>query len=97
MTETSVTIDRFGRVLIPKPVRDRHAWKSGTVLTLDDVADADAIQLGTADSPSSSGGVSMRGGNTVYESVWVGPPLHPDLDPVQILIDADRAHRAGLV
>jgi AbrB family looped-hinge helix DNA binding protein len=29
-----------GQVIIPKPVRDRHGWREGTVLEVDDSGDA---------------------------------------------------------
>jgi len=33
---TSATIDRFGRIVIPRALRQRHGWRPGTELELRD-------------------------------------------------------------
>ena len=40
----SLSLDRFGRVVIPRAVRQRHGWRTGTVLELSEGPDG-VIQL----------------------------------------------------
>ena len=40
---TTVTLDRFGRIVIPRELRQRHGWRPGTVLELQDGPDGCAV------------------------------------------------------
>lgn len=40
---TTVTLDRFGRIVIPRELRQRHGWRAGTVLELQDGPDGCAV------------------------------------------------------
>lgn len=33
---TTVTLDRFGRIVIPRALRQRHGWRPGTTLSVQD-------------------------------------------------------------
>ena len=39
----TVTLDRFGRIVIPRELRQRHGWRPGTVLELQDGPDGCAV------------------------------------------------------
>jgi AbrB family looped-hinge helix DNA binding protein len=40
---TTVTLDRFGRIVIPHALRERHGWRPGTTLELHDGPDGVAV------------------------------------------------------
>lgn len=40
---TTVALDRFGRIVIPRAVRQRHGWRPGMLLELQDSPDQIAI------------------------------------------------------
>lgn len=40
---TTVTLDRFGRIVIPRELRQRHGWRPGTILELQDGPDGCAV------------------------------------------------------
>ena len=68
------TIDRFGRVLIPKSVRDALALEPGSVLTLEELRDGLVLRL-RDDSPT----FEVREGVLVYGGELIESPG----DPVQ--------------
>ncbi|ANM30613.1 hypothetical protein ABI59_15075 [Acidobacteria bacterium Mor1] len=68
------TIDRFGRVLIPKSVRDALALEPGSVLTLEELRDGLVLRL-RDESPT----FEVREGVLVYGGELIESPG----DPVQ--------------
>jgi AbrB family looped-hinge helix DNA binding protein len=66
---TTLAIDRFGRVVIPKDIRDRHGWVAGTTLVLRE--DEHAVHLEPTATPG-PGGLRLAEGRMVYEGSWVG-------------------------
>lgn len=93
---TNLAIDRFGRVVIPKDVRDRHGWVAGTTLVLRE--DGHAVHLEPAATPG-PGGLRLAEGRMVYEGAWVVPA--DGQDPSRGVLQAVRDERtdrlAGLV
>ena len=94
----TVTIDKFGRVLIPKPVRDRLGLTAGAELALDVHTAGDgapALELrAVPDADDPEGGLVRVNGRLVHNGRATG-----DLDTSQILRDIydERARRhAGL-
>jgi len=86
---TTLTIDRFGRVIIPKQVRRRHGWGPGTTLSLRD-EDGPAIRLESLPQSEDPLGLVTRDGHLVFDSVWLAPL---DQDPVRDLLEASRTER----
>jgi len=76
---SDVTIDRFGRILIPKALRLRHGWNPGLALRLE--PDGDGLRLIPAAAPSGAG-VTMQDGRVVFDAAWHGPlPVSQDDPP----------------
>lgn len=67
---SDVTIDRFGRILIPKALRQRHGWNSGLALRLE--PDGEGLRVVPAAAPSGAG-VTMHEGRVVFDATWHGP------------------------
>lgn len=85
----TMELDRFGRVVIPKPLRDRHGWKPGTVLVI--VDDGDGIRL-TACEPAGqepARGLMVQDGRLVYDAAWTAPAE----DAIARALADDRAER----
>jgi AbrB family looped-hinge helix DNA binding protein len=80
----AITIDRFGRVLIPKAVRDRLGWAPGTVLQLD--VGPEAIALAAADQGAGDQGITLRDGRVVYEASWQAGQGPEHVDPLLDLL-----------
>lgn len=76
-----VTIDAAGRVVIPKPLRDRLALRGGETLEIEALPDRLEIRRSGADQPL----VKTRGGLWTMAS---GPGLDPD--QVRDLLERDR-------
>ncbi|OGR09077.1 MAG: hypothetical protein A2341_26005 [Deltaproteobacteria bacterium RIFOXYB12_FULL_58_9] len=74
MATKRVTIDRFGRLVVPLAVRRRHAWAPGTELELFD--DDKGIRLVPAESTPSGQGLINKGGRLIADVVWDGRPLN---------------------
>ena len=94
----NVTIDKFGRVLIPKPLRDQLGLQPGAELSLDVHEGGDgapALELrAIPDAEDPKGGLIRVNGRLVHNGRATG-----DMDTTRILKDiyADRARRhAGL-
>lgn len=85
----TVTIDKFGRVLIPKPLRDRLGLAPGTALDLK-VRDTDDGILTLELRPDCENAGLVREGALL---VHHGRFTDPDFDPVQFLRD-QRSARA---
>lgn len=92
---TTIAIDRFGRVVIPKDIRERHGWGPGTTLLLND--DATAVHLEAAAVPE-PGGLRLAEGHLVYGGTWVAPLTgeDPTRSVLQALRDERSGHLAGL-
>ena len=76
--ETQTTVDRFGRVVIPKVTRDHFGLVPGSALT---VIDAGTGVLLQPSSPAAS--VSVKGGVLVFQGDITGPadaPVRRDRD-----------------
>jgi|GEM_PF-7092591 len=90
-----VTLDRFGRILVPKALRDRYGWNPGISLRL--MEDGDGIRVMPAAAPTGAG-VTVADGRVVFDAVWHGPQTGPR-DPAVAWnppsFDADRAPGAG--
>ncbi len=67
---SDVVLDRFGRILVPKALRERQGWIPGMALRL--VDDGDGIRITPAAAPSGVG-VTVADGRVVYDAVWHGP------------------------
>ena len=94
----TVTLDKFGRVLIPKPVRDRLGLAPGAELSLDVSTSGDgapALELrAVPDADDPDGGLVRVNGRLVHNGHPTG-----DVDVARILREEreDRAlHHAGL-
>lgn len=85
---TILAIDRFGRVVIPKDIRDRHGWVAGTTLLLRE--EEHAVHLEPTATPG-PGGLRLAEGRMVYEGAWVGPT--DAQDPARSLLQALREER----
>lgn len=85
---TTLAIDRFGRVVIPKEIRERHGWAPGTTLVLHE--DGDVVHLEAASLPG-PGGLRLAEGRMVYEGTWVGDVDGPD--PSRRILQALRDER----
>ena len=83
----TLSIDRFGRAVIPKEVRQRHGWTPGTTLILLD--DEHGLRLETAPATVTGAGLSLREGRMAYDAEWLGPTE----DPTRELLAAERAGR----
>jgi AbrB family looped-hinge helix DNA binding protein len=71
-------VDEFGRIVIPKGIRDRLGLKSGSVLEIDERGDAVVLRSGRPEPP-----VAVRKGVLVFTGAATG-----DLD------DTLRRHRS---
>lgn len=93
---TTLAIDRFGRVVIPKEIRDRHGWVAGTTLVLRE--DENAVHLETTATPG-PGGLRLAEGRMIYEGAWVGPTdgQDPSRGVLQALRDERTDRLSGLV
>lgn len=93
---TAIAIDRFGRVVIPKDIRDRHGWVAGTTLLLREDENAVHLEPTTAPGP---GGLRLAEGRMVYEGAWAGPTdgQDPSRNVLQTLRDERTGRLAGLV
>ena len=69
-----VTIDRFGRLVVPLAVRRRHAWAPGTQLEIFD--DDRGIRLVPAETTPSGRGLINKGGRLIADVVWDERPLN---------------------
>ena len=79
-----ITIDKLGRIVVPKPIRDRYHLRSGTVLELEPETDGIRISVvGARDSLISKQGILVHHGTTVV-----------DLD-IADFINAERVMRNG--
>ncbi len=94
----TVTIDKFGRVLIPKPLRDRLGLAPGTEFTLDvhDAGDGvPTLELrAVPDADDPEGGLAYVDGVLVHNGRPTG-----DMDTSRILkdiYDARALRHAGL-
>ncbi|MBT9560244.1 MAG: AbrB/MazE/SpoVT family DNA-binding domain-containing protein [Myxococcales bacterium] len=84
-----LTIDRFGRVIIPKQVRRRHGWGPGTALSLYD-EDGPAIRLESVPPSEDPLGLVTRDGHLVFDCEWLAPL---DQDPVRDILEESRRER----
>ena len=86
---TTMALDRFGRVVIPKDVRDRHGWKAGVALQL--VEDGEGIRLttGFAAAAEPSRGLMVHDGRLVYDAAFTVPAG----TAIDQALAADRAER----
>ncbi len=93
---TTLAIDRFGRVVIPKEIRDRHGWVAGTTLVLSE--DANSVHLEPA-AAAGPGGLRLAEGRMVYDGAWVGPldGQDPTRSLLQTLRDERTDRLAGMV
>ena len=86
----TVTIDKFGRVLIPKPLRDQLGLKAGAELSLDVHTGGDgapALELrAVPDADDADGGLVHANGRLVHSGHPTG-----DMDVARIL----REEREG--
>ena len=84
---TTVTLDRFGRIVIPQALRQRHGWRPGTTLQLRDGPDGFEVfpLQGHDDAPS---GWAWRDGLLVCTATATG-----DLTDVAAIRDAGDAVR----
>jgi AbrB family looped-hinge helix DNA binding protein len=82
---TKLTIDKAGRVVIPKPIRDELALEQGTELEL--VRDGDSITLRPV---RAKGGLCKERGFWVFSS---GSGKELPAETVNDLIDSVRAER----
>ncbi len=64
-----VVLDRFGRILVPKALRERQGWIPGMALRL--VEDGDGIRISPAAAPSGVG-VTVAEGRVVFDAAWHG-------------------------
>ena len=86
----TLAIDRFGRIVIPKDIRDRHGWGPGTEIILHD--DAESVHLQSATPVASGRGLVIRDGGLVYDAAW--QPRNPgDSDPIRAALEASRIER----
>ena len=88
----TVTIDKFGRVLIPKPLRDRLGLEPGAELVLDVLTGGDgapALELrAVPDAPP----LVRKNGRLVYTGA-----IDPEGHDIVAFIKAQRLARAGRV
>jgi len=89
-----VTIDRFGRIVIPKGIRDRHGWRPGCRLGLDD-GDTD-IHVQALEPVVASPGLVSEDGRLVFDGILKQTATPDGSDPgdfVRSAIEADRRER----
>ena len=84
---TTVTLDRFGRIVIPRDLRQRHGWRSGTILELRDGPDGCAV--GPVPAPdATAAGLEWRDGLLVCTSAATADIT--DLAGLRDALDAER-------
>lgn len=89
---TTIAIDRFGRVVIPKDVRERHGWGPGTTLELNDDSASVRLEAVAVVNPE-AGGLRLAEGHLVYGGSWAIPV--GDEDPTRSILQAVRDERIG--
>ena len=84
---TTVTLDRFGRIVIPRELRQRHGWRPGTVLELRDGPDGCAV--GPVPEPAvTAAGLEWRDGLLVCTATASADIT--DLAALRDALDAER-------
>lgn len=84
---TTVTLDRFGRIVIPHEVRRRHGWRPGTTLELHDGPDGFAATP-VQDHDAAPAGWAWRDGLLVCTATALGDLT--DVVALRDALDADR-------
>ncbi len=84
---STVTLDRFGRIVIPRELRQRHGWRPGTVLELHDSPDGCAVGPVPAQNPPPAG-LEWRDGLLVCSSTTTADIT--DLMAWRDALDAER-------
>jgi AbrB family looped-hinge helix DNA binding protein len=85
----TMALDRFGRVVIPKEVRDRHGWKPGVTLQVVDDGDGIRLSTGVAATEAPSRGLMVQDGRLVYDAAFTAPAG----DAIAQALAEDRAER----
>jgi AbrB family looped-hinge helix DNA binding protein len=85
------SLDRFGRLVVPKEIRDRHGWGPGTTLLIRDCDQG--VMLEPAIPQETGRGLIMEGGHLVYDAVWTDAANQSGSDPVRQAIEDDRRER----
>lgn len=91
-----VTIDRFGRIVIPKAIRDRHGWRPGCRLGLDDGETDLHVQM--LDPANAGRGLVIEDGRLVFDGVLRAASASSGdgaEDVVRAAIETDRRERDG--
>jgi AbrB family looped-hinge helix DNA binding protein len=86
---STIAIDRFGRVVIPKGIRERMSWTEGTELDVRE--DAEGLHLVAIHPPASGSGLVVREQGVVYDATWDGPA---DADAIRSALGAARDDQA---
>lgn len=88
----TVTLDRFGRVVIPKSLRQRHGWRAGTTLTIHDGPDGLSLQSADAQAAAPPGWVWQDG---LLVSTATPTADISDLTAIRDALDAERDRELG--
>lgn len=85
-----LTVDRFGRVVIPKALRDRYGWAAGSDIEVRE--EEDSLRLLPSARQVLPRGLTVRSGRVVYEAPW--PDARLQTLPERIFVEQVRRQRA---
>lgn len=88
----TATLDRFGRIVIPRALRQRHGWRSGTVLAIEDGPQGLAVTASVTE-PAAPAGWAWRDGMLVCTASADGDLT--DIGAQRDALDAERDRDLG--